>query len=59
MAPGYSSCAEARTGIAELPLKPLLCRVVSSRVMGGCAMAGSPQRGVVDHRGRHYWLANL
>jgi hypothetical protein len=57
--PGYTSWAEAKKGISELPLKPLLCRVVSAHVMGGCAMAGSPQRGVVDHRGRHYWLANL
>ena len=58
-APGYSSWAEARTGIAELPLKPLLCRVVSAHVMGGCGMADTPQRGVVDHRGRHFWLGNL
>jgi hypothetical protein len=56
---GYASWAEARKGIAELPLKPLLCRVVSAHVMGGCGMADTPQRGVVDHRGRHFWLANL
>jgi choline dehydrogenase-like flavoprotein len=57
--PGYTSWAEARQGIAELPLKPLLCRVVSAHVMGGCGMAETPRRGVVDHRGRHFWLANL
>jgi choline dehydrogenase-like flavoprotein len=27
--------------------------------MGGCGMADSAQRGVVDHRGRHFWLDNL
>ena len=58
-APGYPSWAEAKKGIAELPLKPLLCRVVSAHVMGGCGMADTPQRGVADHRGRHFWLANL
>ena len=58
-APGYSSWAEAKQGIAALPLKPLLCRVVSAHVMGGCGMADSPLRGVVDHRGRHFWLGNL
>lgn len=57
--PGYSTWAEAQAGIAALPLKPLLCRVVSAHVMGGCAMADAPLRGVVDHRGRHFWLGNL
>ncbi|WP_313950905.1 GMC family oxidoreductase [Accumulibacter sp.] len=59
MAPGYASWGEAKKGIAELPLKPLLCRVVSAHVMGGCGMADAPHRGVVDHRGRHFWLDNL
>ncbi|MBE2258952.1 MAG: GMC family oxidoreductase [Rhodobacteraceae bacterium] len=58
-APGYSTWAEAKRGIAELPLKPLICRVVSAHVMGGCGMADAPHRGVVDHRGRHFWLDNL
>lgn len=57
--PGYASWAEARKGINELPLKPFVCRVVSAHVMGGCGMADGPQRGVVDHRGRHFWLVNL
>ncbi len=57
--PGYTSWAEAKAAIAELPLKPLLCRVVSAHAMGGCGMADTPVRGVVDHRGRHFWLANL
>ena len=57
--PGYSTWAEAKLAIAELPLKPLLCRVVSAHVMGGCGMADTAVRGVVDHRGRHFWLSNL
>jgi choline dehydrogenase-like flavoprotein len=32
---------------------------VSAHVMGGCGMADSPQRGVVDSGGRHFQLENL
>jgi choline dehydrogenase-like flavoprotein len=56
---GFTSWAAAKKGIAELPLRALACRVVSAHVMGGCAMADAPVRGSVDHRGRHFWLANL
>lgn len=59
MSAGYTSWATAKKGIAELPLKPLLCRIVSAHVMGGCGMADAPVRGTVDHRGRHFWLSNL
>jgi choline dehydrogenase-like flavoprotein len=55
----YSSWAEARGAIADLPLEPLLTRVVSAHVMGGCAMADSPRRGVVDTSGRHFQLENV
>ena len=56
---GYSSWAEARRGLAELPLAPLRCRVVSAHVMGGCAMGDVPERGVVDDEGRHFQIENL
>jgi choline dehydrogenase-like flavoprotein len=55
----YASWAEARAGIEALPLEPLLTRVVSAHVMGGCGMADSPHRGVVDAGGRHFQLANV
>jgi choline dehydrogenase-like flavoprotein len=55
----YASWAEAKAGIAALPLEPLLTRVVSAHVMGGCGMADAPQRGVVDARGRHFQLENV
>jgi choline dehydrogenase-like flavoprotein len=55
----YASWAEAKAGIAALPLEPLLTRVVSAHVMGGCGMADAPQRGVVDARGRHFQIENL
>jgi len=55
----YSSWAEARAAIDALPLEPLLTRIVSAHVMGGCGMADGPQRGVVDSGGRHFQLGNV
>jgi len=49
----------AKRAIAALPLQPLACLVVSAHGLGGCAMAGSAPHGVVDQRGRHFWLENL
>ena len=51
--------AQAREAIAALPMKPLLTRVVSAHVMGGCGMAGDETRGVVRPDGAHWQLDNL
>jgi choline dehydrogenase-like flavoprotein len=59
MAAGYSSWNEARTAIDALPYRPLLTRVVSAHVMGGCALADDARRGVVAGNGLHHQLANL
>jgi len=56
---GWTSWDEARHGIAALDLRPLLLRVVSAHVMGGCAMGGDPRTSVTNHHGRHHQLANL
>lgn len=40
-------------------MEPLLLRVVSAHVMGGCAMAGSEKLGVVRPDGRHWQVDNL
>jgi choline dehydrogenase-like flavoprotein len=56
---GYASWREAQAGIAALPMEPLAARVVSAHVMGGCGMADTPRRGVVDSQGRHFQVANL
>jgi choline dehydrogenase-like flavoprotein len=58
-AEGYATLAAARTAIAQLPLRPLLTRVVSAHVMGGCGMAADERRGVVDGHGRHFQIDNL
>jgi len=55
----YSSWAEARAAIAALPLQPLLTRVVSAHVMGGCGMSAAPAQGVIDSSGRHFHLENV
>jgi choline dehydrogenase-like flavoprotein len=55
----YTSWEQARAAIDALPMKPLLTRVVSAHVMGGCAMAGSESLGVVRPDGVHWQLDNL
>jgi len=58
-AEGYATVAAARAAIAQLSLRPLLTRVVSAHVMGGCGMAADERRGVVDGHGRHFQIDNL
>lgn len=59
MARPYTAWAEARQAIQALPMKPLLTKVVSAHVMGGCGMAADASRGVVRPNGTHWQLANL
>lgn len=59
LAGGYTTFADAKQAIARLPMKPLIARVVSAHVMGGCGMAASERNGVVDARGRHFQIENL
>jgi len=59
MAHPYRTWAEAREAIDALPMKPLLTRVVSAHVMGGCAMAGREELGVARPDGVHWQLDNL
>jgi choline dehydrogenase-like flavoprotein len=51
--------AQARSAIQTLPMKPLLTRVFSAHVMGGCGMAGSPKQGVVQPDGTHWQVPGL
>ena len=59
LASPYVTWADARAGIAALPMTPLLTRVFSAHVMGGCAMARRPEQGVVQPDGRHWQLQGL
>ena len=55
----YTTWAQAREALKQLPLAALSTRVVSAHVMGGCAFAADPQRGVVRPDGQHWQVANL
>jgi choline dehydrogenase-like flavoprotein len=59
LAAPYTSWAQAREAISALPMKPLLTRVVSAHVMGGCAMGADERRGVVRTDGVHWQVDNL
>lgn len=55
----YVSWREARQMIGEMPMKPLLAKVGSAHVMGGCGAAASEKHGVVRPDGVHWQLENL
>ena len=59
LAQPYTSWAQAREAIAALPMEPLLTKVVSAHVMGGCGLAGDERLGVVRPDGVHWQLDNL
>jgi choline dehydrogenase-like flavoprotein len=59
MAQPYTSWAQAREAVNALPMKPLLTRVVSAHVMGGCGLAGTERQGVTRPDGVHWQLENL
>jgi choline dehydrogenase-like flavoprotein len=55
----YRNWPEARRALQELPMKPLLTKVVSAHVMGGCGLAGDERLGVTRPDGVHWQLQNL
>jgi choline dehydrogenase-like flavoprotein len=59
LAPPFQSWSQARDTIAALPMQPLLTKVVSAHVMGGCGMAADDARGVVRPDGVHWQIDNL
>ncbi|MDI1338908.1 GMC family oxidoreductase [Polaromonas sp.] len=59
MAQPYTSWAQARDAVNALPMKPLLTKVVSAHVMGGCGLGGDEKRGVTRPDGVHWQLDNL
>ncbi len=54
-----TSWNDAKAQIAALPMEPLLARVVSAHVMGGCAMGADERHAVVNGKGRHHIVGNL
>jgi choline dehydrogenase-like flavoprotein len=59
LAPPLRSWPEARRTLQQLPMKPLLTKVVSAHVMGGCGLAGDERLGVTRPDGVHWQLQNL
>lgn len=59
VAEGYTKWDTAKIAINNLPYKPLLSRVVSAHVMGGCGMSDDTKLGVVSSNGRYHGLSNL
>ncbi len=55
----FRSWREAKAGIADMVFAPLMVRVFSAHVMGGCPLGEDPRRAVVNSLGSHHQLANL
>ncbi len=59
MAEAYPSWSAAKKAINALPYQPLLTRVASAHVMGGCPMSAEAASGIVTPDGRYRGVANL
>ncbi|MDP2368141.1 GMC family oxidoreductase N-terminal domain-containing protein [Rhodoferax sp.] len=59
MARPYTTWLDAKRAIEELPMKPLLTKIVSAHVMGGCGLASTDKLGVVRPDGVHWQIDNL
>ena len=59
LAQPYTAWSQARDAVNALPMKPLLTKVVSAHVMGGCGLAGTEALGVTRPDGMHWQLENL
>jgi choline dehydrogenase-like flavoprotein len=55
----YAAWPDAKRAIGALPMKPLLTKVVSAHVMGGCGLSGNDKQGVVRPDGVHWQIDNL
>ena len=49
----------AKQALQTLPIAPLLTKISSAHVMGGCGMAGDEKRGVTRPDGVHWHIENL
>ena len=59
LAEHYTSWAAAKQALQTLPIAPLLTKISSAHVMGGCGMAGDEKRGVTRPDGVHWQIENL
>jgi len=59
LAGGTSTWATTKAAIEALPMKPLLTKIGSAHVMGGCGLGGNDKLGVTRPDGVHWQLENL
>jgi choline dehydrogenase-like flavoprotein len=59
LAGGTSTWAATKAAIEALPMKPLLTKIGSAHVMGGCGLGGDASQGVTRPDGIHWQLDNL
>ncbi len=59
MAQTYTTWTEAKTAVNALPMKPMLTKIVSAHVMGGCALSAFENQGVTRPDGVHWQIENL
>ena len=59
MARTYTAWTQARDAVNALPMKPLLTKIVSAHVMGGCGLAAFEKQGVTRPDGVHWQIENL
>lgn len=59
MGEGTRTWAETKKAIEALPMVPLLTKIGSAHVMGGCGFAADASRGVARPDGVHWQLDNL
>jgi choline dehydrogenase-like flavoprotein len=55
----FASWPQAKAALEALPMAPLLLKVASAHVMGGCGAAAREQDGVVRPDGVHWQIGNL
>ena len=55
----FDTWRDAKAGIGQMTMKPLVAPLVSAHVMGGCALGSDPRTSVVDTSGRHRHMDNL
>jgi choline dehydrogenase-like flavoprotein len=55
----YRSWADAKKAIENLPMQPLLTKIGSAHVMGGCGLSAQENLGVTRPNGVHWQIENL
>ena len=55
----YTNWTDARKAINELPMQPLLAKIGSAHVMGGCSLSKEEGQGVTRPDGVHWQIENL